>query len=310
MKAWERKTIQSMRGFMMNHSVVLRHVATTWNSADGITRGTFPNKVSEDMVKATAAWWKTDDFTLEAPWGMSVDFDFELVDEGIISDAKEEAADETADPVNRVAKLTLESADGSLDLSIRKHQDLLRRLRRWQAKALKKAYQEPSWEEAWLSLLLWKQSSSKELSLIKSVILGTTDAEGKHKVSANTQRRWKLSYEVDEVTKILHRKIRQDNSGRVRRQVAIPNDDKLVPLLIKKYHQDRAHVGISGTLQAMLKVVWWKDIRKNVRDYVRSCQVCQLVRGRKCHPQDPGWIHSVLQPWHLVGIDITGPYIE
>ncbi|EER16374.1 hypothetical protein Pmar_PMAR013596, partial [Perkinsus marinus ATCC 50983] len=116
MKAWERKTIQSMRGFMMNHSVVLRHVATTWNSADGITRGTFPNKVSEDMVKATAAWWKTDDFTLEAPWGMSVDFDFELVDEGIISDAKEEAADETADPVNRVAKLTLESADGSLDL--------------------------------------------------------------------------------------------------------------------------------------------------------------------------------------------------
>ncbi|EER20587.1 hypothetical protein Pmar_PMAR011313, partial [Perkinsus marinus ATCC 50983] len=44
MKAWERKTIQSMRGFMMNHSVVLRHVATTWNSADGITRGTFPNK--------------------------------------------------------------------------------------------------------------------------------------------------------------------------------------------------------------------------------------------------------------------------
>ncbi|EER19806.1 hypothetical protein Pmar_PMAR004680, partial [Perkinsus marinus ATCC 50983] len=99
----------------------------------------------------------------------------------IISDAKEEAADETADPVNRVAKLTLESADGSLDLSIRKHQDLLRRLRRWQAKALKKAYQEPSWEEAWLSLLLWKQSSSKELSLIKSVILGTTDAEGKHK---------------------------------------------------------------------------------------------------------------------------------
>ncbi|KAF4697946.1 hypothetical protein FOZ62_027231, partial [Perkinsus olseni] len=216
------------------------------------------------MVKATAAWWKTDDFTLEAPWGMSVDFDFELVDEGIISDVKVEATDETTDPVNRVAKLTLESADGSLDLSVRKHQDLLRRLRRWQAKALKKEYQEPSWEEAWLSLLLWRQSSSKELSLIKSVILGTTDAE-------------------DEVTKILHRKIRQDNSGRVRRQVVIPNDDKLVPLLMKKYHQDRAHVGISGTLQAMLKVVWWKDIRKNVRDYVRSCQVCQLIGDVHVH---------------------------
>ncbi|KAF4646822.1 hypothetical protein FOL47_005580, partial [Perkinsus chesapeaki] len=141
-------------------------------------------------------------------------------------------------------------------------------------KALKKNYQEPTLEEAWLSLLLWKQSSSNEISMIKEVL--SDNAEAVSEVKANTIRKWKQSYEVDKVTNLLHRRVRQDISGKVRRQIVIPNNDELVALLMKKYHEDRAHGGISSTWQATVKVVWWKGIRKNVRDYVMSCQICQL----------------------------------
>ncbi|KAF4646765.1 hypothetical protein FOL47_005690, partial [Perkinsus chesapeaki] len=117
MKAWERKTVASVRGFMMNHSVTLRHVATTWNAADGITRGSFPNKVTDEMIQATADWWQTYDFTLQAPWGTSVDFKFEeLKDEGIVERSTEESVDQKAESDNLIAKLTLETTSGSLDI--------------------------------------------------------------------------------------------------------------------------------------------------------------------------------------------------
>ncbi|CAF3875388.1 unnamed protein product [Rotaria sp. Silwood1] len=78
-------------------------------------------------------------------------------------------------------------------------------------------------------------------------------------------------------------------------------------LQIAHDHATVAHPGRRKTLSQLTSRVYWPHMRRDVISYVRACTLCQQY---KLTNQKPGGFMKpiiVSQPWHTVGIDITGP---
>ncbi|KAF4681189.1 hypothetical protein FOZ60_012470 [Perkinsus olseni] len=252
------------------------------------------------MVEQTATWWVQRQLDQEAPWGDTISFTQEEVEEVLLI--------QQAEPTISVAKAIVkpklhEMDDGTYQNIMGKHRRLLQRLRRWRSRVCDINYKDPTEDEVWRSLCQWKQSLCEYINLIKTVI---TNGEVNN-VATRTRRKWKLQYMVK--NDLLYRKVRHDQHGRTYLQMVIPESDSLVVALIRRYHVQRAHNGVGDTLQSLLQEVWWKGIKRHVQQYVRGCYICQLVRGQT-HTSEPGTMYATPEPWYLVGVDLTGPYTE
>lgn len=83
-----------------------------------------------------------------------------------------------------------------------------------------------------------------------------------------------------------------------------------IPWLLEKFHNTSVggHSGILRTYRRLADTLYWVGMQKNVRDYVRSCDVCQR---QKYSATTPG---GLLQPlpvpnaiWEDLSLDfITG----
>ncbi|CAF5188296.1 unnamed protein product, partial [Rotaria sp. Silwood1] len=68
-----------------------------------------------------------------------------------------------------------------------------------------------------------------------------------------------------------------------------------------------AHLGRRKTLSRLISRFYWPHMRRDVTNYVRACILCQQYKSNN---QKPGGLMKpiiVSEPWHTVGIDITGP---
>eukprot|EP00917_Polyrhabdina_sp_WS-2016_P017109 GHVP01036965.1.p1 GENE.GHVP01036965.1~~GHVP01036965.1.p1 ORF type:complete len:124 (-),score=8.86 GHVP01036965.1:197-568(-) len=56
--------------------------------------------------------------------------------------------------------------------------------------------------------------------------------------------------------------------------------------LLRWFHGSKfaGHVGISKTVRRLQKVCWWKSLRQDTQEYVRSCPSCLLFRQTKVVP--------------------------
>ena len=95
------------------------------------------------------------------------------------------------------------------------------------------------------------------------------------------------------------------SSGRV--LLVIPSSE--VPHIMKLAHDHAtaAHLGRRKTLSRLSSRFYWPRMRRDVTDYVRACVLCQQYKPLN---QKPGGLMKpviVSEPWHTVGIDITGP---
>ncbi|CAF4396540.1 unnamed protein product [Rotaria sp. Silwood2] len=89
--------------------------------------------------------------------------------------------------------------------------------------------------------------------------------------------------------------------------LVIPTSE--IPRIMELAH-DRAtaaHLGRRKTLFRLTSRFYWPHMRRDVTNYVRACTLCQQYKPTNQKPG--GFMKPVIvsEPWHTVGIDITGP---
>ena len=94
-----------------------------------------------------------------------------------------------------------------------------------------------------------------------------------------------------------------DEQGRV----IIPADDEIRTLLISEAHDSplAGHFGMDKTLELIQRRWHWKGIQKDVREYVRSCVICQRAKSSTSKPA--GELHPIVphRPWEMVTMDFV-----
>ncbi|CAF4150636.1 unnamed protein product, partial [Adineta steineri] len=73
-------------------------------------------------------------------------------------------------------------------------------------------------------------------------------------------------------------------------------------------HPSAGHGGQQKTLFRLTTRVFWESMRKDVYEYVASCQACQKFKYNNIPLANPLQIHTVNEPWHTIGIDLMGPF--
>ncbi|CAF1253603.1 unnamed protein product [Rotaria sordida] len=73
-------------------------------------------------------------------------------------------------------------------------------------------------------------------------------------------------------------------------------------------HPSAGHGGQQKTLFRLTTRVFWDSMRKDVYNYVASCQACQQFKYNNIPLANPLQTHIVNEPWHTIGIDIMGPF--
>lgn len=101
-----------------------------------------------------------------------------------------------------------------------------------------------------------------------------------------------------------------NNLLRYRGAVYVPNDSALRDELLKVNHDDplAGHFGAGKTLELMRRKYFWQNMKKDIRDYVRTCPVCQRTKAKRHLPF--GELASFpipAKPWDEITLDfITG----
>ncbi|CAF1301583.1 unnamed protein product [Adineta ricciae] len=90
--------------------------------------------------------------------------------------------------------------------------------------------------------------------------------------------------------------------------LVIPQSLQQPILQIAHDHPTAGHAGRFKTLYRLSSRVYWPSMRKDVFKYVQTCLTCQQYKYDNSPKTHPMQLHTVLQPWHTIGIDIMGPF--
>ena len=86
------------------------------------------------------------------------------------------------------------------------------------------------------------------------------------------------------------------------RRVVVP--PKLVVKLLQETHDGLGHPGINKCIRLISRQYYWKTLNSDVKDYVKSCHVCQMVKPSNHQPYgqlQP--LESPDKPMKLIAID-------
>jgi hypothetical protein len=120
--------------------------------------------------------------------------------------------------------------------------------------------------------------------------------------------KWDLSYLDPEFTSNMS----QDTAGlwRLKGKVVVPNDAALRKRIINIHHDAvyAGHRGVKKTLELVERLFWWPDVRRDVTEYVQTCNLCQRMKSnslKKAGLLQPSKFPQ--GPWQSVSMDlITG----
>ncbi|UYV62666.1 hypothetical protein LAZ67_2001456 [Cordylochernes scorpioides] len=85
-------------------------------------------------------------------------------------------------------------------------------------------------------------------------------------------------------------------------KAVVPNS--LAKKILEEYHDSLSHPSITKTCKLITQCYWWKGITTDIKNYVRSCKSCQLVKVR--HEPTLGEMitpTSNIQPLKMIGCD-------
>ncbi|UYV68421.1 hypothetical protein LAZ67_5004283, partial [Cordylochernes scorpioides] len=85
-------------------------------------------------------------------------------------------------------------------------------------------------------------------------------------------------------------------------KAVVPNS--LTKKILEEYHDSLSHPSITKTCKLITQCYWWKGITTDIKNYVRSCKSCQLVKVR--HEPTLGEMitpTSNIQPLQMIGCD-------
>ena len=97
---------------------------------------------------------------------------------------------------------------------------------------------------------------------------------------------------------------------RYKDRVWIPAEATVKAEILRHFHDDplAGHFGVNRTEELIQRQFYWKGMRKEIQEYVRSCAICQRVVSKRHKPY--GQLESLplpSRPWSEISIDfITG----
>lgn len=106
-----------------------------------------------------------------------------------------------------------------------------------------------------------------------------------------------FEYRLNETGLIL----RKDN------RILIPNDSNLKTKILQICHDDKTagHVGTAKTIDLVTRRFYWKNLHRDVKEYVTSCVKCQM--NKPSNQSQLGLLNPIPTPeqrWHTVTLDL------
>src|SRR5215471_3598566 len=100
-----------------------------------------------------------------------------------------------------------------------------------------------------------------------------------------------------------NRQIYKGKDGNIRK--VLKRYETEAVLQIMHDHPLSAHLAIKTTYEKIKERYYWPNMKKDIEDYVRSCDSCQ----RRNKPTGKHELHliKIKEPWYQIGIDIVGP---
>lgn len=103
-----------------------------------------------------------------------------------------------------------------------------------------------------------------------------------------------------------------DHTGVIRhnRRIAVPQDRSLKQEILKSIHDDpyAGHFSSERTIELLRRNFWWPQLRKDVVDYVQTCDICQRTKSKRHRPY--GELQALPRPerpWSDISMDfVTG----
>lgn len=89
----------------------------------------------------------------------------------------------------------------------------------------------------------------------------------------------------------------------------VPNDSRME--VLKSMHDDSVsgHLGASKTLARVKEKYYWPGLAKDINNYVRTCEACQVNKYPNKNIKVPmGAQKECSGPWETIAVDFTGPF--
>ena len=94
------------------------------------------------------------------------------------------------------------------------------------------------------------------------------------------------------------------------RRILIPDNNEIRTLLLSSAHDPIicGHFGFEKTLEKVSRYWWWAGIARDVKEYVKTCPKCQMMKHDTQNPK--GLLQPILAPypWHTVTLDLVGKF--
>src|SRR5205823_119115 len=71
--------------------------------------------------------------------------------------------------------------------------------------------------------------------------------------------------------------------GKIRTVIPQP----LIPTLLTRHHDENGHPGMNKLLKTITSLCWWSTMTSDIRDYIKTCHTCQMVKPTSHAPYGP-----------------------
>ena len=89
-------------------------------------------------------------------------------------------------------------------------------------------------------------------------------------------------------------------------QIVCPESIKTA--VLDRVHNNFGHLGINATVSLIREGFFWINLRSEIEEYERNCQICCETRPRFQKPED-GTLISSSKPIERLSLDLIGPKI-
>lgn len=104
---------------------------------------------------------------------------------------------------------------------------------------------------------------------------------------------------------------KQPNSTEFKYKLVVPQNKRID--VIKECHDSptSAHLGAFKTTKRVLQRYYWPGVAKDVKEYVRKCDVCLKSKTTtKAQFGTMGKMKVSTRPWQMISMDLMGPFVR
>ena len=155
---------------------------------------------------------------------------------------------------------------------------------------------------------------------MNNVNIDTSNTTNSNSIQADIKVAYQLDHECKEILETLksssnntssrYYEYKLDTNGLIIRKdnrIVIPGNTELKTRILRSCHDDKTagHVGTTKTIDLVTRLFYWKNLHREVKEYVNTCLQCQ--KNKPSNQSQLGLLNSIPTPehrWHTVTMDL------